>query len=548
MAAVSAGPRSGRPGAAVCLLVAVTGYSLTFWAWSLAGPFGPAPQLWPGLGGGGPLLAVLAAVIVGSLGRIPVGVWTDRYGAGIVLPVISVLAAAAVLLLTVAGPGLGTMAAAPLGVGGTSFAAGAAVVIRAFPPGRRGVWLSVFGAGMGLASAAAIVSRLWIVVDRRSGLPLLALALIGHAIVAAVLLHERSRPARYRARGRDIVLTLLRLPATRYLCAWYAVGFGGLVAAGLYLPAYLHRCHQLPAGNATLVTGACLTLAAACRPLGGWLCRRHNPVRVLRNGFTGAGLAVLALALQPDLAVATGALGVLAACLGSASGAVQALIGDTAHLRHAGLLAGTVGAIGGLAGVLPPLLLAGTYGISGTYGVGLTLLAAVVMSTAWHLHRHRQVITATLAFPDTEAFPDDPAPPVVAVTSPSHRSPGEQADGIATLARLATERELVIVAETTAGGSGHPIIAGLRMRLPRHRIVGLTSDGCPHSHEISLITELVHDGVLPVIETRGAAGAEIVAASLTVALGTTDILRPGSPPLNDSSRQPLDASQPGRHP
>jgi NNP family nitrate/nitrite transporter-like MFS transporter len=81
MAAVSLrGPAVARLGGAnrgLSLVIAVLGYSLTLWAWSLSGPFGLAPDLWSGLHGSATVLAVLASVVVGSLGRIPVGVLTD---------------------------------------------------------------------------------------------------------------------------------------------------------------------------------------------------------------------------------------------------------------------------------------------------------------------------------------------------------------------------------------------------------------------------------------------------------------------------------------
>jgi NNP family nitrate/nitrite transporter-like MFS transporter len=498
---------SHGPSPRISLLVAILGYALTLWAWSLAGP----------LHGGTTLTAGFAAVIAGSLGRLPVGVLTDRYGARAVLPAISVLAAVAVLLSAVVGPIL--FVAVLLGVGGTSFAAGAAVVIRAYPRGKRGVRLAVFGAGMGVASAAAVVTRLWVTVDRRTALPLLALALIGHAVLAAVLLRD---PVRARPQPRAI-LELLRLPAIRYLSAWYAVAFGGLIAVGLYLPAYLRRAHDLPAEAATLITAACLIHAAACRPLGGWLCRRYDPVRLLSGAFAGAGAAVLALALHPGLPTVTALIAVLAACLGTASGTVQAIIGDAAPPRRAGTVAGTIGAIGGLAGVLPPLVLATTAGVSGTYGVGLTLLAGVVTVTAWQLYHRGPAIGAVLAFPD--ATTDVHETTVVVVTPTLRGGQADLASTVAVLADLAARHELVVVAPTEGGGRAHTLVAGLREHLPRHHIVGITTGARPHPHETRFVAELLQDGVLPVIEP-GTVHAELAAMHVAAALGTTDVLHP----------------------
>ena len=147
---------------AISLWIAAVGYGLTFWAWSLTGPVGLVPQLWTGGYSGGAGVAVVTTLVVGSLGRVPVGVLADRYGARLVLPVIGVATAIAVLLLAAVGPGPAVLAVCvPLGIGGTTFAVGAAVVIRSYPPQLRAVRMSVFGAGMGLASATGVVCQIW---------------------------------------------------------------------------------------------------------------------------------------------------------------------------------------------------------------------------------------------------------------------------------------------------------------------------------------------------------------------------------------------------
>ena len=271
----------GRP--LVSLLVATVGYGLTFWAWTLIGPLGWAPERQPGVGEGPLMLLAALTVVVGSVGRIPVGMMTDQYGARVLLPAISVAAALAVLTLAVvdSGSALGALAVA-LGVAGTTFAAGSALVVRAYPPAQRGMALSMFGAGMGIASAAALLSRQYFTVERRDGLLVLALSLVGYTALAAVLVRDRPDRRSWRGGHWRIGLGVLRLPATRYLSAWYAIAFGGLVALGLYLPAYLRHVYHLPGNRAVLVTAACLTVAATSRPVGGWLCQRQDPVPVLR--------------------------------------------------------------------------------------------------------------------------------------------------------------------------------------------------------------------------------------------------------------------------
>src|SRR3989440_8615553 len=319
----------------VSLLTATVGYGLTFCAWTMLSPVGPGHPA----GSGTFTMLAAVAVVVGSLGRIPVGMLTDRYGARVLLPAIGVCAAFALLALAAvdSGPELVVVAAA-VGVAGTTFAAGSALVVRAYPVARRGIAVSLFGAGMAIAAAAVLVYRQFPAVDRRHGLQVLvlALALVGYAALAAVVIRDRpdrrSRPAYWRTG-----LAVLRLPATRYLSAWYAIAFGGQVALGLYLPAYLGHVYDLGTGPSVLYTAACLTITALCRPVGGWLCQRHDPVPALRTCFAAAAVISVVLAFAPPFPTAAVPVLVgLAAGPGVASGLVQAATATTVPPQRAG--------------------------------------------------------------------------------------------------------------------------------------------------------------------------------------------------------------------
>ena len=75
--------------------------------------------------------------------------------------------------------------------------------------------------------------------------------------------------------------------------------------------------------------------------------------------------------------VATTAFLVMAAALSAAAGAVFALVAQRAPAHQVGAVTGVVGAAGGLGGFVPPLVMGGIYGASGTYAWGFLALAAV---------------------------------------------------------------------------------------------------------------------------------------------------------------------------
>src|SRR5262249_61817929 len=106
-------------------------------------------------------LLVAVPVVVGSLGRIPVGALTDRFGGRVMFPLVSLATIVPVLDLGVAvhrsliGLLVGGFF---LGIGGTAFAAGVPFVNAWFPPARRGLAIGVVGAGMGGTAVSAVAT------------------------------------------------------------------------------------------------------------------------------------------------------------------------------------------------------------------------------------------------------------------------------------------------------------------------------------------------------------------------------------------------------
>ena len=72
----------------------------------------------------------------------------------------------------------------------------------------------------------------------------------------------------------------------------------------------------------------------------------------------------------------------MAAALGAASGAVFAVVARLAPAGKVGSVTGVVGAAGGLGGFVPPLVMGSVYGATGSYAIGLLLLAGVAALAA----------------------------------------------------------------------------------------------------------------------------------------------------------------------
>lgn len=362
------------------LVLATTGFALNFWAWALLSPLGPLFKEELGLTAFQQALIVAVPVVVGSLGRIPVGALTDRYGGRVMFPVISGATILPVLFIGLAGhASLATLLIGGffLGIGGTAFAVGVPMVNAWFPPRRRGTAIGVFGAGMGGTAIGALTTvRLVEAGGIRTPFLLMAGVLGLYAITAALLL----RDAPGRQHPDESVLrrmkTTLRLPITWQASALYALAFGGFVALSVYLPTLLKTAYALtPADAANRMAGFVL-ISVAARPLGGWLSDHLHPVRVL----TGSLLVVAAGAFVQSFGPALMPLGTIAflsmaAALGAASGATFALVALRTPTHRVGAVTGIVGAAGGLGGFVPPLFLGALYGVLQSYAIGLAMLA-----------------------------------------------------------------------------------------------------------------------------------------------------------------------------
>jgi NNP family nitrate/nitrite transporter-like MFS transporter len=367
------------------LVLATVGFAICFWAWALISPLGPTYADELGLSSSEQSLVVAVPVVVGSIGRIPVGSLTDRLGARTMFPAVAGLTMLPVLFVGFFGDSLPALLVGGffLGLGGTSFAVGVPFVNAWFPPSRRGFALGIFGAGtFGTAISSFTTVQLSDWLGRAAPFVLVAVVLAGYAAVARAML--RDAPGRVVATGSMLARTwaTLRRPVTLELSWLYAIAFGGFVAFSVYLPTYLVNAYDLDRSDAALRTAGFIVLAVLARPTGGWLSDRIGPVPVLVTCYVGAAAFATLAAFELDLLpLGTVAFLGLAAVLGAASGGTFALVAKLVEPPKVGAVTGVVGAAGGLGGFVPPLVMGAVYGSTDEYTIGLALLALMSLLT-----------------------------------------------------------------------------------------------------------------------------------------------------------------------
>ncbi|MGW0606946.1 nitrate/nitrite transporter [Streptomyces sp. NPDC002644] len=372
------------PGAAYRnLLTATVGFALTFWAWNLisplAGDFGQRLSLTSFQQS----FLVAVPVLVGSLGRIPVGALTDRYGAKVMFPLVSALTIVPVLLVILARDSFVAMIAVGflLGLGGTTFAIGIPLVNSWFPPSRRGLALGIFGMGMGgVALSGYFTPR---IAKQGETLPFLvvAVALAAYAVAAFFLISDHPDRTVPTASLASRLGQASRLRVTWELSALYAIGFGGVVAFGVYLPSYLKTWYDLSPTDAGTKAAGFALVTVLFRPFGGWLSDRIHPAMVTAGALAVVAVFAVFQAFDPHLyPMGTICLLVMAAGLGTTSGSVFALVSQVTPQQQVGSVTGVVGAMGGLGGFVPPLLMGAIYSSKGSYSIGFMLLSDLALA------------------------------------------------------------------------------------------------------------------------------------------------------------------------
>ena len=318
-------------------------------------------------------VAIAIPILLGSIGRIPLGILTDRFGgraiflwvlALSVVPVIAMPLVDGFTQLLICGFFLGI----PLAV----FSVGVGFVSGWYPPAKQGFALGIYGAGtigqsLALMGAPLLVS----VVGFNWGF--WAYAIIGLVWLVLMLPLARNAPRRGPQKTlRDFTAPLAQ-PMSWVLSLYYFLTFGGFLAMAGYLPKFLTLTFHLTKQDAGLRAGGFVLLATLMRPIGGWLADRIGGKCILAIVFPATAFFAVCMACPLMTTFTIGALG-MATAIGLGNGAVFKLVPQ--HFPNSvGSVTGLVGAAGGLGGFFPPLVLGVLKQHTGSFTWGFVFLA-----------------------------------------------------------------------------------------------------------------------------------------------------------------------------
>ena len=382
---------------------------------------------------------IATPVLSGSLIRLILGIWTERYGGRLVFSAQMVLTGLATFALTWADS-YPTFLLAALGVGmaGGSFIIGVTYVSKWFPQEQQGTALGIFGMGNVGAAVTKFLAPFVLLVWGWQGVAEVwagAIALMG--VVFYVLAKDDPDFAARRAKGIAAPSVSEQLAPLKNLQVWrfslyYFFVFGGFVALALWLPHYLVQVYGVDVRTAGMAAATFSLSASVFRAYGGVLSDRFGARTVMYWTFGFSLLFLLMLSYPPTEYVIRGKDGPIAFSsemdLWPFVGTLFALgffmsLGKAAvfkHIpvyypKHVGAVGGLVGMIGGLGGFILPIIFGALLDVTGVWTSAFAMLFLIVLVSLTWMHlsirmmeqqAHGAMLDRLPAFPELKDIHD----------------------------------------------------------------------------------------------------------------------------------------------
>ncbi|QSO52582.1 NarK/NasA family nitrate transporter [Alicyclobacillus curvatus] len=369
---------------------------VAFVVWSMISPIAPQLQKQFSLTEFQKSVLVATPVLLGSLFRIPIGMLTDRFGGRRVYTLLMLVLLVPLFGITTAHSfAVFVFWEVLLGIAGTSFAVGIGHVSAWFPPQKQGLVLGITALGnVGTAVAGFTIPSLYLHLGFSGMAYTLMVPVVLSALVLWILTRDASKAASVHL--RVVGPTSVKEPAPEpkddhnnqpfwsssrlwLLSFYYFITFGGFVAFGNYLPTLLQGQLHLTPVDAGLRAAGFVLLATALRPVGGYLADRISPASLLLVAFAVIGLCSLAWAYGiKSMSVTTLCALLIASVLGIGNGSVFKMV-PVNFPKSTGKATGIVGAIGGIGGFFPPLIMGAFRQHTGSFTGGFLLLTMVAV-------------------------------------------------------------------------------------------------------------------------------------------------------------------------
>ncbi|MDO9394621.1 MAG: nitrate/nitrite transporter, partial [Methylotenera sp.] len=216
-------------------------------------------------------ILIATPVLTGSLIRLPLGMWTDKFGGRIVFFILMLSTVIPIYLISRCTEYWQFLVTGLfVGVAGGSFTVGISYCARWFPKNRQGLAMGIFGAGNTGAAVTKLVAPLIVVGFGWAMVPQIYAVLM---LVTAILfwVFTFSDPA--HKVGKTITigeqLAVLKDPKVWKYSQYYSIVFGGYVALALWMTKYYIGEYGFDLKTAALMAAAFSIPGGLLRAVGG---------------------------------------------------------------------------------------------------------------------------------------------------------------------------------------------------------------------------------------------------------------------------------------
>jgi MFS transporter, NNP family, nitrate/nitrite transporter len=385
------------------LIVSTLAFTVCFMVWMMFGVIGVPIKKMLNLNATQFGLLMAMPVLTGSLVRVPLGIWTDRYGGRIVMTVLMALTVPAIWLMSYATAYWHFLAIGLfVGLAGGSFSVGTPYVARWFPKNKQGMAMGVYGAGNSGSAVNKFVAPVILVAFGWAAVPQ-AYAAIMAATVVLFWLFSHSDPAHLVPSQVSFTdqLKALKDPRVLKYCQYYSIVFGGYVALALWMVQYYIGEYGLDIRVAALLA-ACFSLpGGVLRAVGGVLSDKYGAHNVTWWVMWVSWICLFLLSYpQTEFTIATvsgpktfviglnvyaftGLMFILGIAWAFGKASVFKYIAND-YPGNIGAISGIVGLAGGLGGFVLPILFGALVDLTGVRSSAFMLMYGVVwVSLIW---------------------------------------------------------------------------------------------------------------------------------------------------------------------
>ena len=393
------------------LIASTFAFTICFMVWMMFAVLGVPLQKILNLNETQTMILAATPVLSGSLIRVPLGIWTDKYGGRIVFFCLMIATVIPIFLMSYATQYWHFLVIGLfVGLAGGSFSVGTPYVARWFERDQQGMAMGIFGAGNAGSSLTKLIAPAIIVWAGWQMVPTVYAAIM---LATAVLFwfFSYSDPKHLVPSNVTLAsqLKLMKDPAVLRYCQLYSVVFGGYVALALWMVKYYVNEYGFSLATAGFLA-MCFSLpGGVLRAFGGYLSDKFGALKVTWAVMWVCWVAFFILSYpQTELVVQSTQgpksfhLGLnatvftvilfgvgIAMAVGKAS--VFKFIADE-FPQDIGAVSGAVGLAGGLGGFFLPIMFGALVDLTGIRSTSFMLLyGTVCVSLVWMYFSFRDV-------------------------------------------------------------------------------------------------------------------------------------------------------------